>query len=341
MNRVADPHASDVSIIVVTYNSGEVIEACLGAAAEYIPASEIVVVDNGSTDQTTSLVTAHPRVRLVAGHGNVGFGAAVNIGAQAATGCLLLVLNPDAVIVSISHSGLSELRPELPTGIVGCRIQDTPARHHEPRSVSWGWRGELRWALIEHFLMPRELNLRRPRLGRPSRPWVAGAAFLVARDEFLAVGGFDQDFFLYYEDLDLSHAYRSHGLPIRTTDAVTVSHVGGRSSPRDTSTMTGYSLLGLLQYVAKWEGVSAARHAAGRCLYYLEAIEFVGRNLDFVPALGRRARAKQTSAARVRSWLAAAAAQPPMPGAYPNAIEALQFALRERGGANGRLPSPP
>ena len=92
---VSEPSASPssgVSVIVVAYNSALVMPRCLGALSEHLPDAEIVVVDNGSRDNTVALVESRPTVRLVTGHGNVGFGAGVNLGARAASRRLLMVL---------------------------------------------------------------------------------------------------------------------------------------------------------------------------------------------------------------------------------------------------------
>ena len=230
-------------------------------------------------------------------------------------------------MVDVDRSQLTCVSNESTTGLVGCRVQSADLRYRSPLFESWGWHGELYWALCEHFLLPREIALQRPRFFGRRRQWIAGAAFLVARREFLDVGGFDPAFFLYYEDCDLSRTYRSRGLPIRTTAAITVTHAGGGSSPRDSCTMTCYCLLGLIEYVAKWEGRVAARDAAMRGLFLLHAIERIGGRLAHAPLIGTRARQKQSSARIVRSWLVAAADRTPLAGAYPAATEALREAL--------------
>jgi len=192
-----------LSVIVVTYNSAAVLPECLNSLSKHLPDAEVVIVDNGSQDATVDLADRGPLVRLVAGHGNVGFGAAVNRGAQAAAGSLLLVLNPDAAVVAVDHSELKTLSGDPITGLVGCRARGTGMDRYLI-SNSWDWKAELFWLLGQHFLVPRELTLRRPRLTFKRRSqWIAGAAFVVRRSEFLEAGGFDDTFFLYFEDVDL------------------------------------------------------------------------------------------------------------------------------------------
>ena len=315
-----------LSVIVVTYNSAAVLPACLGSLSEHLPGAEVVVVDNGSADQTVELVRASPAVRLVCGHGNVGFGAAVNRGAQTATGTLLLVLNPDATVVAVDRSDLDALSGDRVTGLLGCRVRDAGARYLIWNS--WSWKTELCWTLGQRFLLPRELTVSRPRLSVKRRgQWIAGAAFVVRRSEFLQADGFDAQLFLYFEDLDLSRRYGQRGLPIGTTDAVTVSHVGQASSPRDGDLMTSFALLSLIQYVDKWEGPEAARKAAAWCLRLLRMLEASGGALGRIPVIGRRAAKKRESAAVVRSYLAKAAARSPIAGTYAAAGDALREAL--------------
>src|ERR1700733_518165 len=226
---MSEPNASsfsDLSVIIVTYNSSAVLPDCLRSLIRHVPNAEVIVVDNGSEDDTIKLVGRNPNVRVVAGHGNIGFGAGVNRGAQAATRRLLLILNPDAALLYVDHSELERLRRDAVTGIIGCRVRDQKREHHLD-FVAWRWRAELYWMLSQYFLLPRGANLQRPRISAsPYRHWISGAAFVVSRREFLEVGGFDDQFFLYFEDFDLSRRYSTRGWPIRTTDAFTVSHVG-------------------------------------------------------------------------------------------------------------------
>ena len=325
-----------LSVIVVTYNSAAVLPECLNSLSKHLPDAEVVIVDNGSQDATVDLADRGPLVRLVAGHGNVGFGAAVNRGAQAAAGSLLLVLNPDAAVVAVDHSELKTLSGDPITGLVGCRARGTGMDRYLI-SNSWDWKAELFWLLGQHFLVPRELTLRRPRLTFKRRSqWIAGAAFVVRRSEFLEAGGFDDTFFLYFEDVDLSRTYNHRRLPIRTTDAFTVSHIGQGSSPRDEDTMTSFALLSLIQYVDKWEGSGAARDAATWCLRLLRMVEATGTAFESVPVLGPRAAKKRDSAAVVRSYLAKAGVRSPIAGAYGAASDAIRGALSERHAAGPR-----
>jgi len=322
---------SDLSVIVVAHNSSAVLPDCLRSLEAHAPTAEVIVVDNGSPDEPVALAGEHPGVLVVTGHGNVGFGGGVNRGAEAATRRLLLVLNPDVTVIAVDPPAMDLLRRDDVTGVIGCRVQDKTLKGRHLKYDAWGWRAELYWTLGQFFLVPREVAVGRPRLGaHRRRQWIAGAAFIVAREEFLAAGGFDDQFFLYFEDFDLCRTYSERGLPIRTTDAFAVSHIGQRSSPRDESTMAAYCLLSLIQYVHKWEGPDAARDAASRCLRVLRGVEVAGTVCARVPLLGPRAAKKQRSAEAVRLKIAAEPEHPSVAGAYGAAADAVRSALAGR-----------
>jgi N-acetylglucosaminyl-diphospho-decaprenol L-rhamnosyltransferase len=319
-----------VSVIIVTHNSADVITTALSAVATNLPDAEIIVVDNGSTDPTCHLVASYPHVRVIHGHGNPGFGAGVNRGAQAARGRLLLVLNPDAFVTSVDHAALSALAGRSPFGLLGCQ-RWINGRNQRAIQVRWGWRRELCWSILRWYLVPRELELLRPRPRRNASTWISGAAFIVNREEFLHVGGFDERLFLYYEDFELSRTYSSRGLPLALTDSVILDHLGGASSPRDEDLMVSFALLSLIEQTAKWHGVSMSHSAARWVTWLLRAIEIVGRSVRATPWVGERAHRKASSAASVRGHLRRAAGEGPTGSHYPLARPALRSQLERKG----------
>ncbi len=306
-----------ISVVFVSYNSAKTIGAAIQSVERHLPHAEIIVVDNGSTDQTYSIVRNSNAAMLLEGHGNVGFGAGVNLGARAATGDLLLVLNPDAAIVHADLNPLSEVTSLSPIGIRGCLLRDG----HRSRYLTyaeWGWRRELCWLMAQWFFVPREIDMRRPstRL-KKSRMWISGAAFIVGRSEFLDMGGFDEDIFLYCEDVDLSRRYRERGTMLGTTNAIEITHEGQGSSQGDHEQIQGWALLSFLEYVSKWRGPDEAKRAARTTLRLLDAISILAKALSAVPLIGQRAAAKARSAAVVRASFVHSAAAPPRAGAYP------------------------
>jgi GT2 family glycosyltransferase len=315
-----------VSVIVVTYNSSAVLADCLSSISRHLISPEIVVVDNGSSDDTVDIATSHPGTRVVEGQVNIGFGAGVNVGAKAATQPLLLVMNPDATVLAVNGASFESLTDAPTVGVRACR-RDGPRRDRYPIFPAWSWRAELNWWMFAWFVLPKELSMRRPRARAGRARWISGAAFVVRREEFLSLGGFDERFFLYLEDFDLSRSYRMHGLPVETTDAFVVSHAHAQSSPRDENLMIAYVLLGLIEYAAKVDQVRGAQSAASRCIRLLRGIAKTGRALRAFPIVGARAEKKRVSAEGVLQMLGASIDTVP-PGVYNSAGEAIAAVMR-------------
>jgi GT2 family glycosyltransferase len=316
--------APAISVVLVTYNSAAALRRCLASLAIGLSAAEVIVVDNGSDDDSLAVAAAHPGVRLISGHGNVGFGSAVNLGAASATADLLLVLNPDAIVVHVDVAELRALQAAPVLGLLACRQVGRSLGQHAV-FPAWGWRTELAWWMFAWFLLPRELAQPRPR-PRPGQPrWINGSAFVARRAELLAVGGFDESFFLYFEDFDLSRTYRLAGLPIGETGAVAVDHTHAQSSPREEERMIAYAILGLVESAAK---AGEGEPVAARALALLGWIAAIGRWLGPLPVAGPRARRKARSADTVRRLLAEDEVVGLSGGRYRRARHALQAKSR-------------
>ena len=248
-----------LSAIVVTHNSSDVVLRCLRSVRSRLPGAELIVVDNASTDDTAQRCRELDGVRLFPNAVNVGYGRACNLGADAAGGSHLLLLNPDVEIVDADLSALEREQRSSPFGLLA-PVQQWRAG---------GRRAVRHWTfdLLTHVfdpLWPRELPaLPHLPVGR-RQSWPTGAALLVDREEFLGLGGFDRRFFLYYEDVDLARRYWAAGLPVRTTDAVRARHQGGTSSTGNTATaalLQGWSYLSWIEYLCTWNGRETAVRA--------------------------------------------------------------------------------
>src|SRR4051794_23559542 len=93
--------APPISVVIVTYNSADSIKDCITSVRSSWPEAELIVLDNGSTDTTLAEVTS-VGLDPITGHGNVGFGSACNIGVERASSDLILLLNPDCVLIEAS-----------------------------------------------------------------------------------------------------------------------------------------------------------------------------------------------------------------------------------------------
>jgi N-acetylglucosaminyl-diphospho-decaprenol L-rhamnosyltransferase len=247
----------------VAHNSAGVIENCLSSLRAKLPNAEIIVVNNASSDITTVRAREVPGIKLLANASNIGFGRACNQGACAATGSHVLFANPD---VELLEANAESLRCELfkePFGLVA------PLFRNAGSAAPLLFRDSF-WPLdvLGHAfgpLRPHEL----PRL--PTIPvgrnawWPSGAMILCRRAEFLRVGGFRPEFFLYYEDRDLARRYRAAGLPMGTTRSIVARHTAGTSSATDDSlriAASAWAYLGWIEYLCCWHGDATARRAA-------------------------------------------------------------------------------
>ncbi len=208
---------TDISVIVVTYNSAEVIGSCLAAllAARDI-GSEVFVIDNASSDGSAAIVKhTFPSVSLVANKENVGFAAANNQVIPLCRGRYIFFLNPDAVI---SPQGLRaammymDSHPRI--GLAGTKIVNPD--------------GSLQWSVSYRY--PGQGYAKNELDSLPGSIACVLGASMIARAEIIErLQGFDDDFFLYGEDQDLCLRVRKLGYEIGYIDSSVVTHVGGHS----------------------------------------------------------------------------------------------------------------
>jgi len=208
-----------ISVVVVTYNNRDDIDACLRSLRD-ADECELIVVDNLSTDGTLDHVREHyPTVHAVSAGRNGGFGAGVNYGARLATGTYLAVVNPDAVV---QHGWLHPLIDTLETypraGLV------------TPTVLLMGTNDRVNACGNDVHLTGLTfcagLNQPAPPVETPAQPVAAisGAAFALRRALWEECGGFDERFFMYLEDTDLSLRVRRMGYEVLHAPASRVWH---------------------------------------------------------------------------------------------------------------------
>ena len=224
-----------LSIIILNYNVRHFLELCLKsvvAAVETIDA-EIIVVDNHSTDSSCNMVkTLFPQVNLVENTENLGFSKGNNIGVLKAQGDFLCILNPDTVVAEDTFTKLlqfAETKHHL--GIVGCKLINGSGT----------------------FLPESKRNIPYPNvslkkiLGKPKLYYanqveensigevsiLVGAFMFLKRQVYNEVGGFDEDYFMYGEDIDLSYKIQKAGYKNYYYGKTTVIHFKGESTLKD------------------------------------------------------------------------------------------------------------
>ncbi len=211
----------DVSVIIVSYQSAAHVRDCLASAqAQEGIQSEILVVDNASSDDTAGVVrNLGQGVTLLANRDNLGFGRACNQGFAASRGRFIYFLNPDAQLVqSDALARLGRALEDHPRwGMAGTRILSVEGQIVSPPATSY----------------PGQFHTRNDFARLPGQiAWVLGASMFFRREVFAALGGFDPDFFLHSEETDLCLRLRQQGYEIGLVDDVAVRHIGGASEQR-------------------------------------------------------------------------------------------------------------
>ena len=217
-----------ISIIIVPYNARADLQRCLESlqAAPPAAAHEIIVVDNGSTDGSADAARRINGVRVIDAGANLGFARANNLGIRASSGAALLLLNSDTVVSpSVLDRLLGELDHDASVAVVGPRLVDGDGRAELSFGRMIGPLNELRQKRLARSGSVEALTRR-----RQYPDWVSGACLLVRRTDAEAVGGLDERFFMYTEDVDFCAAIRARGRRILFTPDVQVVHLRGRSA---------------------------------------------------------------------------------------------------------------
>jgi N-acetylglucosaminyl-diphospho-decaprenol L-rhamnosyltransferase len=245
-----DPAEADLAVVVVNYNAGDYLERCLASLAAHRGEvrMDVLVIDNASHDGShLRAVEAHPWTRLIENPTNVLLSPAWNQGIRETKASHVLFLNPDAEIwrgTLSDYLQVAHLHPRA--GIVGPRVLNPdgtvyPSGRAIPSLVDGAGHALL------GTVAPGNPFSRRYRLDGWNRTtervvdWVSGCCMLMPRQALDDVGGFDEDFALYGEELDMATRLRAAGWSVRFTPAVEVIHQIGVSTGRSRRTLTMHS----------------------------------------------------------------------------------------------------
>lgn len=226
-----------IAVAIVNYNTREHLRACLATVQSEAP-SEVVVVDNASSDGSAEMVRAdYPWVTLHANRTNPGYGAAANQAVARCTAQYILLLNSDTRPQSGTLTALSTYLDRHPrAAIVGPRLENLDGTLQQscypfPSPLDTFLDKSTLSRLI-HFVPVLRHHYLRTWRHTYSRivPWVMGAALAIRRDAFQALGGFDESFFMYFEEVDLCYRLRNAGWQVHFSPVTTVVHMGGAST---------------------------------------------------------------------------------------------------------------
>ncbi len=294
--------------MILCWNNRELIANCLQSiyAGTHRTEMEIIVCDNGSVDGSLELLRSlYPEVRVIENGRNLGFGKGNNVGIRASGGDLILLLNQDTIV----HDGalddwvrFAAAHPEA--GAFGCQVLNRDgssqgcARPFPTIRRSWIAALYLRslGRLSDAFLSDTYMGWK----GDVERAidWQAGCAVLVRAGLLKQLGGFDEQFYFYGEDVDLCHRIWRAGYPILYAPQVRITHLGGESTKNAPEIFEIERCRNRYRYFHKYFGKRGARQCRWATLAAL-TVRYAGYSLiDLArPAESRRHRLRVYRAA--------------------------------------------
>jgi N-acetylglucosaminyl-diphospho-decaprenol L-rhamnosyltransferase len=259
----------DVSIVIVNWNSCEYLRRCLSSIFEQQSdfSFEVIVIDSASFDGSREMVEDRfPQVLFIQSENNLGFARANNLAFERSKGDYVLFLNPDTELIGAAVSELLRHYRQLSNaGILGAKLLNTDGslqtsciqsfptflnqllscdylRTRWPHSKLWGMA-----ALFASSSSPRPVEA------------VSGACMFMARDVFVKIGRFSEDYFMYAEDIDLSYKSCIHGFDNYLVSSAVVTHHGGSSSSQVASEFSVVMTReATWRYLKKWKGRASA-----------------------------------------------------------------------------------
>ncbi|MEK7496514.1 MAG: glycosyltransferase family 2 protein [Patescibacteria group bacterium] len=255
----------DFSVIIVSWNVKNSLRECLLSLRQYVNDQvKVIVVDNASVDGSRDLVNEFPEVRWQLQSENLGFGKACNLGARKACGEVLVFLNPDTKIGSDFISNITNfLVKHERAGVVGGKILNhNGAIQPSVRNLPSVWSGILdSLKLLGRFpkFGKKYLRLDFDYTKEQQVEQVMGACFIVRRELFNQLDGFDERFFLWFEEVDFCGRARQAGQEVWYAPTIQISHSKGQSFKQYSYLRRHFNFSkSLVQYIKKHKGVAAA-----------------------------------------------------------------------------------
>jgi len=272
---ISDPSASlrtslqfpDLSIIIVSWNVCELLRACLQAIVRGRGTLnvEVVVVDSGSTDGSVAMVAeAFPWVQLVTCQDNVGFPMGNNLGIARASGRHILLLNPDTEVQAGALSAMVDyLESHVDVGVVGPQLLNADgsiqsSRRRFPTLVTAFFESTWLQGIAPAAVLRRYYALDLPNDEAADVDWLMGACLMVRGQVVEEVGGLDEAYFMYSEELDWCRRIKAGGWRVVYLPAARVLHHVGKSSEQAVTARHVNFQRAKLRYFRKYHGRPAA-----------------------------------------------------------------------------------
>ena len=221
----------NLSIIIVTWNTAKITQKCVQTINKFLNDPEIIVVDNGSEDNTVELLSKEKNVKIIENHSNLGFAKANNIGLKHATKDFILFMNSDIELIDDSINKLLEyFQSQNNIGIIGPKFLNpdlTPQASVFPKQ-------NISNAFKEFWLNQKETYLKYiPKGDIPSKVWaISGGCILTRKDFFESIGFWNEKYFFYFEDLDLCRQVHKTGKDVVYYSKCQIIHRHGASGSK-------------------------------------------------------------------------------------------------------------
>jgi len=275
---------TELSIIIVNWNTRDLLAECLQSLISTIHESpyEIWVVDNASTDDSLPMLSkSFPSVNIIANTENVGFARANNQAMEKSTGEFMLLFNSDAVALPGSIQAMLQLAKNNPQiGIVGALLKNTNGSFqasHTPFPTLW--QEFLILTGIGRRLFGYYYPSRGPEIeiGPQSVDYIEGACMLVRRQAYQIIGGIDERYFMYAEEVDWCQSMQESDWEVWYQPKAEIIHHGGGSSLGRRTRREGDLYQSRVLFFSKHYGKNRTR-ALKAMIYTITTIKFMIHN---------------------------------------------------------------
>jgi N-acetylglucosaminyl-diphospho-decaprenol L-rhamnosyltransferase len=227
-----------LSLILVNYNGSKFLYDCLSSIEKFTDADtyEVIIVDNFSTDDSVKIIKDNfPSFKLIYSQNNLGFCKANNLAFKYSQGEHLLFLNTDTILIENTPSILSEyLNQHCDVATVSSRITFQDGSYQlscgSLLNIAFELFDKIRYSLDNkwHSFFSKLYDRQYSKVQEVG--WVTGACLMIRRDVFEQIGGFDENFFMYFEDKDLCKRVKELGYKVVYYPKTTIIHLLGGSS---------------------------------------------------------------------------------------------------------------
>lgn len=222
---------SSLSIIIVTWNTAKITQKCVQTINKFLDNPEIIIVDNGSEDNTVELISKEKNVKIVKNNANLGFSKANNIGLHHASNELILFMNSDIELIDDSINDLiNYFKDKNNIGIIGPKFLNpdlTPQASVFPRQSAIN-------AFKEFYLNKKNSYSKYiPNTKEPIKVWaISGGCILTRKSFFESIGGWNEKYFFYFEDMDLCRKINKIGKDVMYFPKCQIIHRHGASGTK-------------------------------------------------------------------------------------------------------------